>query len=89
LLEIIRTFESELSLATKIASALSHIRSAIEGAIAPLLRGLHTASDGARKFCLLQISHAVRICARLFGKEYASAIVVATEAAVEDEQHAA
>ncbi len=86
LLEIVRAFEGPLSLGTKIASALSQIRSAIERAIATLLKKLRTAFDSARKFCLLQISHAVRICARLFGKEYASAIVAATEAAVDDKR---
>jgi hypothetical protein len=88
LLEIVRTFEGPLSLDTKIAAALSQIRGTIERAVATLLNKLNTAFDGAWRSCLVRIRHAVRICARLFGKEYASEIVDATETAVEDKRHA-
>jgi len=88
LVQFIRPYAGALGLDTKIASALSQVRNHIERSIAALLAGLRAAFDSARKFYLLQISHAVRVCARLFGKSYASAIVAATEAAVEDEQRA-
>ena len=61
----------------------------MERAIAALLDGLRTSFDGTRKFFLLQIGHAVRIGAKLFGKPYASAVVAATEAAINDEHRAA
>jgi len=89
LLQLVRPFAGPLALGGKIASALSHIRIGLERAIAALLEHLRSAFDAARNFCLVQISHAVRICARLFGKPYASAIVAATEAAINDEQRAA
>ena len=84
LFEISRTFEGPLSLDTKITSALSHMRHAMERAIAELLVLLRSGFDGVRNFCLVQISHAVRICTRLFGKKYASSIVAATNTAVDD-----
>jgi hypothetical protein len=89
LLQVFRAFEEPLLLGNKIASALSEIRGAIEGAVVELLRGLYAGFDGVRKFCLVQISHAVRICTRLFGKKFASKIVTATETAVDDKRHAA
>jgi hypothetical protein len=89
LMQTIRRFSGALALDINIASALSLIRDGIERAVLAFLGGLRTAIDRARKFYLLQISHTVRICAKLFGKEYVSAIVAATETAVDDEQRAA
>ncbi len=90
LVQLVSPLAGPLALDGKIASTtLSHIRVGIERAIAALLEHLRTAFDSARNFYLVQMSHAVRICARLFGKPYASTIVAATEAAITDEHRAA
>jgi len=88
LLEISHTFEGPLSLGNKITSALRQIRDAIDCAVAELLVVLRSGFDGVRHLCLIQINHAVRICTKLFGKKYASSVIAATEAAIEDKRHA-
>jgi len=86
LFEIARTFEGPLSLDGKITSTLSQIRGAIERAVAEFLAVLRSGFNGMQNFCLVQISHAGRICMRLFGKTYASSIVAATNAAIDDKR---
>jgi len=86
LFEIARTFEGPLSLDSKITSTLSQIRGAIERAVAEFLAVLRSGFNGMQNFCLVQISHAGRICMRLFGKTYASSIVAATNAAIDDKR---
>ena len=89
LVQFVRPFAAALALGTHVSAALAQIRAGVERAIASLLKGLRNALDGARKFCLLQISHAIRIAARLFGKQYASTLVAATERAIDEERRAA
>ena len=89
LVQFVRPFAAALALGTHVSAALAQIRAGVERAIASLLEGLRNALDGAQKFCLLQISHAIRIAARLFGKQYASTLVAATERAIDEERRAA
>jgi hypothetical protein len=85
LVQIIRPFAGALELAGLIASVLSKLQIGLRRAIAALLGRLRGALDYARNLYVARITHAVRICARLFGKDYATAVVAASEAAPEDE----
>ncbi len=88
-MQLVRPFAEPLALGAKIASAY---RRSVPGSSAPSRRsssGCATHSTPRGIFYLVQISHAVRICVKLFGKPYASTIVAATEAAITDEHRAA
>jgi hypothetical protein len=84
LVQFVRPFAAVLALGAQVAAALSGVRSKIEWGMVALFSGLRNASDSARLFYSLRITHAVQICLRLFGKEYASAMITATEAAIDD-----
>jgi len=86
LFQIIRPFARRLSLDASITTALSEINVGIKRAITTLVKGLRTALGSTRRVYLAQISHAVRISAKLFGQESASEIIAATKAAISDEQ---
>ncbi len=83
-----RNYASELAINEMTARTYSEVQHYLETGTSALLDGLRTAGDADRSFRQSQVDAAVRFCAKVFGKEYASLLAKAAEVAANSERKA-
>ena len=86
---ICRYFAGELAINEMTQRALSELRQYLDNGTRALLESLRHAGDADRSFRQSQVDAAVRFCAKVFGREYASLLGKAAEVAGAPESRAA
>jgi hypothetical protein len=76
-----RIFASELAVSEITQRAHNELQQFLDGGTQTLLDGLRTAGTADRPFRQSQVDAAVRLCAKVFGQEYASLLSKAAEVA--------
>ena len=84
-----RHFASELAINEMTQRSYADLQRYLDSATRTLIDGLRQAGPGERNFRQSQIDCAVRLCATVFGKEYAAQLTKAAEAAGSAERKAA
>jgi len=78
---ICRYFAGELAINEMTQRTLSELRQYLDNGTRTLLEGFRQAGDADRSFRQSQVDAAVRICAKVFGRDYAALLVKAAEVA--------
>ncbi len=86
---ICRYFAGELAINEMTQRALTELRQYLDDGTRALLEGLRNAGEGDRTFRQSQVDAAVRFCAKVFGREYATLLGKAAEVAGATESKAA
>ena len=86
---ICRYFAGELAINEMTQRALSELRHYLDNGTRALLESLRHAGDADRSFRQSQVDAAIRFCAKVFGREYASQLGKAAEVAGATENRAA
>jgi hypothetical protein len=86
---ICRTFAGELAISEMTQRTFSELQRYLEDGSRALLEGIRHAGDGDRSFRQSQVDAAVRLCAKVFGKDYAAMLGKAAEVAQASERKAA
>jgi hypothetical protein len=86
---VCRNYASELAVNEVTQRTYNELREFLEAGTRALLDGLRGASPSERPFRQAQFDAAVRFCAKVFGKEYASLLAKAAEVASHDQERKA
>jgi hypothetical protein len=86
---ICRTFAGELAISEMTQRTYSELQRYLDDGSRALLEGVRHASDADRSFRLSQIDAAVRLSAKVFGKDYAAMLGKAAEVAQASERKSA
>jgi len=81
-----RNYASELAVNEVTMRTFNELQQLLDGGTRTLLDSLRSASAGERPFRQSQVDAAVRFCAQVFGKEYASLLAKAAEVASHDHE---
>jgi hypothetical protein len=81
LLDTCRTHASELAISEMTLRTYSELQQYLDTGMPTLLDGLRHAGEADRRFRQSQVEAAVRFCAKVFGREYASLLSKAAEVA--------
>jgi hypothetical protein len=84
-----RNYANELAINEMTLRTYSEVQHYLDTGTSGLLDALRTAGDSDRKFRQSQVDAAVRFCAKVFGKEYASLLTKAAEVAANSDRKAA
>jgi hypothetical protein len=84
-----RYFAGELALNEMTQRSLSELQQYLDSGTRTLLDGLRNAGEGDRSFRQSQVDAAVRLCAKVFGKDYAAMLGKAAEVAATGERKTA
>jgi hypothetical protein len=83
-----RNYASELAISEMTTRAYSELHHYLDTGTQTLLDGLRAAGPQDRSFRQSQVDAAVRFCAKIFGREYASLLAKAAEVAAQSERKA-
>jgi hypothetical protein len=83
-----RYFAGELALNEMTQRAFSELQQCLDSGTRTLLEGLRHAGEADRRFRQSQVNAAVRLCAKVFGKDYAALLGKAAEVAATAERKA-
>lgn len=83
-----RNYASELAISEMTTRAYSDLQQYLDTGTQTLLDGLRAAGQADRRFRQSQVDAAVRFCAKVFGREYASLLSKAAEVAAQGERRA-
>jgi hypothetical protein len=84
-----RNYFSEFAVSEVMQRAFSELQQYLEAITPALIDGLRRATETDRAFRRSQFDAALRFCAKVFGRDYASALADAAHVASEDERKAA
>jgi hypothetical protein len=84
-----RNYASELAISEMTLRTYNEVQQYLDTGTRSLLESLRAAGEGDRRFRQSQVDAAVRFCAKVFGKEYASLLAKAAEVAVNSERKVA
>ena len=84
-----RNYAGELAINEVTQRTFNELQKYLDSGTRTLLDALRNSSDGERPFRQSQVDAAVRFCAKVFGREYASLLAKAAEVASQGERKAA
>jgi hypothetical protein len=86
---VCRNYANELAINEMTLRTYSEVQHYLDTGTSALLDALRTAGESDRNFRQSQVDAAVRFCAKVFGKEYASLLAKAADVAANSERKAA